>query len=72
MTGHYDLMAVLTHKGRAADSGHYISWVKRENGDWVVCDDDNLSIKKEDDIKALYGGGDFHMAYLCMYKARYI
>jgi len=38
----------------------------------VVCDDDKLSVKKEDDIKALYGGGDFHMAYLCMYKARYI
>jgi hypothetical protein len=27
---------------------------------------------KEDDIKQLYGGGDFHMAYLCMYQARYI
>ena len=34
-TGHYDLVGVLTHKGRAADSGHYISWVKRDNGDWV-------------------------------------
>ena len=24
--GLYDLVAVLTHKGQSADSGHYISW----------------------------------------------
>ncbi|CAI9767158.1 unnamed protein product [Fraxinus pennsylvanica] len=45
LTGIYDLVAVLTHKGRRADSGHYIAWVKQETGDW-------------------------HMAYICMYKAR--
>lgn len=32
MTGIYDLVAVLTHKGRSADSGHYVAWVKQENG----------------------------------------
>lgn len=32
MTGVYDLVAVLTHKGRSADSGHYVGWVKQENG----------------------------------------
>lgn len=32
MTGIYDLVAVLTHKGRSADSGHYVGWVKQENG----------------------------------------
>lgn len=30
--GKYELVAVLTHKGRTADSGHYIAWVKQENG----------------------------------------
>ncbi|GER46951.1 ubiquitin carboxyl-terminal hydrolase [Striga asiatica] len=45
LTGVYDLVAVLTHKGRSADSGHYVAWVKQENGDW-------------------------HMAYICMYKSR--
>ncbi|CAI9267543.1 unnamed protein product [Lactuca saligna] len=45
LTGVYDLVAVLTHKGRSADSGHYVAWLKQENGDW-------------------------HMAYICMYKAR--
>lgn len=32
MTGVYDLVAVLTHKGRSADSGHYVAWVKQESG----------------------------------------
>nr|XP_025678749.1 ubiquitin carboxyl-terminal hydrolase 6 [Arachis hypogaea] len=32
MTGIYDLVAVLTHKGRSADSGHYVGWVKQEHG----------------------------------------
>lgn len=31
-TGVYDLVAVLTHKGRSADSGHYVAWVKQESG----------------------------------------
>lgn len=35
LTGVYDLVAVLTHKGRSADSGHYVAWVKQENG-WCL------------------------------------
>jgi ubiquitin carboxyl-terminal hydrolase 14 len=26
-TGHYQLIAVVTHKGRSADGGHYVGWV---------------------------------------------
>lgn len=26
-TGNYELIAVVTHKGRSADGGHYIGWV---------------------------------------------
>ena len=40
VTGLYDLVAVLTHKGRSADSGHYISWVKQDNGKWIEFDDE--------------------------------
>ncbi|KAF3948404.1 hypothetical protein CMV_025592 [Castanea mollissima] len=36
MTGIYDLVAVLTHKGRSADSGHYVAWVKQESGNWKI------------------------------------
>jgi ubiquitin carboxyl-terminal hydrolase 14 len=34
-SGQYDLVAVLTHVGRQADSGHYIGWVK-QNGSWCM------------------------------------
>lgn len=29
--GKYELFAVVTHKGRDADGGHYMGWVKAEN-----------------------------------------
>lgn len=31
-TGNYQLIGVLTHKGRSADSGHYVSWVHKSGG----------------------------------------
>lgn len=27
-TGMYELVGILTHMGRTADSGHYISWIR--------------------------------------------
>ncbi|KAK6914778.1 Ubiquitin-like domain [Dillenia turbinata] len=72
LTGVYDLVAVLTHKGRSADSGHYVAWVKQESGKWIQYDDDNPIPQREEDITRLSGGGDWHMAYICMYKARAI
>ncbi len=30
--GLYELFAVVTHKGRSADSGHYMGWVRRDGG----------------------------------------
>ncbi|CAA2995658.1 ubiquitin carboxyl-terminal hydrolase 6 [Olea europaea subsp. europaea] len=70
LTGIYDLVAVLTHKGRSADSGHYVAWVKQENGKWIQFDDDDPIPQREEDITRLSGGRDWHMAYICMYKAR--
>jgi ubiquitin carboxyl-terminal hydrolase 14 len=29
-TGNYELVAVVTHKGRSADGGHYMGWVHHE------------------------------------------
>eukprot|EP00879_Flechtneria_rotunda_P001744 GHRR01001907.1.p1 GENE.GHRR01001907.1~~GHRR01001907.1.p1 ORF type:complete len:495 (+),score=192.81 GHRR01001907.1:202-1686(+) len=68
-TGRYELTGVLTHKGRSADSGHYVSWIKQHDGSWVLFDDDELHIKTAEDVLTLNGGGDWHMAYLLMYKA---
>ncbi|KAG1346405.1 putative Ubiquitin carboxyl-terminal hydrolase 6 [Cocos nucifera] len=56
LTGIYDLVAVLTHKGRSADSGHYVAWVKQESGKWIQYDDDNPSPQREEDITRLSGG----------------
>ena len=69
-SGHFDLLSVITHKGRYADSGHYIGWSRSEptSDKWWKYDDDVVSEVKSDDIKALSGGGDWHMAYLLVYK----
>lgn len=74
-TGQYELVAVLTHVGRSADSGHYIGWAKHgkdERGEdqWWKFDDDKVSQVSADDITKLQGGGDWHSAYICIYKAK--
>ncbi|KAI8910872.1 hypothetical protein EDD86DRAFT_189502, partial [Gorgonomyces haynaldii] len=69
-SGLYDLVAVLTHMGRAADSGHYIGWSKDENNKWWKYDDDKVSPCKEEDITKLEGGGDWHSAYICLYRSK--
>lgn len=40
-------MGVLTHKGRSADSGHYVAWVKQADKQWIQFDDDQLIPRKE-------------------------
>lgn len=70
--GRYDLVAVLTHKGRSADSGHYVSWVKEEDGQWINFDDELIIAVKEADVLALAGGGDWHMANLLLYRAQVV
>jgi ubiquitin carboxyl-terminal hydrolase 14 len=69
LTGRYELIGVLTHKGRSLDSGHYVSWVKQPDGQWVQFDDDNMILRKEEEVLTLSGGGDWHMAYMLLYKA---
>lgn len=83
--GKYELFAVVTHKGRDADGGHYMAWVKSanqpkvikkiadtdtDNEDWFVFDDDEVSPCKTEDILKLNGGGDWHMSYLNFYRAK--
>lgn len=70
--GRYDLTAVLTHKGRSADSGHYVAWVRQPDGTWVQFDDEQLIVRKQEEVLALSGGGDWHMGYLLLYKQRLV
>ncbi|XP_067930379.1 ubiquitin carboxyl-terminal hydrolase 14-like [Watersipora subatra] len=66
-SGFYELQAVLTHKGRASSSGHYVAWVKRSEMEWIKFDDDNVTGITIDNIKELSGGGDWHTAYILLY-----
>lgn len=72
--GLYELYGVVTHKGRSADGGHYMGWVKAEDtgsdDDWFVFDDDEVSRCKIEDVLKLKGGGDWHMSYLNFYRAK--
>jgi len=79
-TGNYELIAVLTHKGRTSDSGHYVAWVHRRGGnleryirvnfvdEWLKYDDDVVTVVSTEEIMNLRGGGDWHMAYYCIYR----
>lgn len=68
VSGLYELCAVISHKGRDAEHGHYIAWVKKA-GHWLVFDDDNVSTVSEEDVKRLKGVGEAHIAYLLLYRA---
>jgi ubiquitin carboxyl-terminal hydrolase 14 len=69
-TGWYELCGVVTHKGRSADSGHYLGWVKEEDGRWIRYDDDVVTEVTEEDITKLSGGGDWHIAYILFYRSK--
>lgn len=66
--GKYQLLGVVTHQGRTADGGHYIGWIHSTEDEWYQCDDDFVSRVKTEDILNLKGGGDWHMAYLLIYR----
>ncbi|CAG8552173.1 2816_t:CDS:10 [Paraglomus brasilianum] len=73
VTGLYELGAVLTHRGRLADSGHYLAWVRQEDSDnWIKYDDDKVQAVTEEDILKLDGGGDWHIAYILLYRSKKI
>lgn len=71
-TGFYELYAIISHKDRDADSGHYVAWVKESDDNWLLFDDQKVSVVGNDDIKKLSGrgGADWHMAYICLYRTK--
>merc|ERR1719454_169501 len=70
ITGYYELQAVLTHKGRSSNSGHYVAWVKYKGDTWIECNDDDVNPIHVEDVLKLSGGGDWHTAYLLLYGPR--
>ena len=52
------LQAILTHKGRSSNSGHYVGWVKHKADTWIECNDDDVRPVHVDDVMKLSGGGE--------------
>uniref|UniRef100_A0A0K0DCZ8 Ubiquitin carboxyl-terminal hydrolase 14 n=1 Tax=Angiostrongylus cantonensis TaxID=6313 RepID=A0A0K0DCZ8_ANGCA len=66
------LNAVITHKGRSSNSGHYVAWVRMDEDKWAMCDDDHVTSVTSDQILKLSGGGDWHCAYVLLYGPRIV
>ena len=66
--GFYHLKAVLTHRGRSAQSGHYITHVKIGE-QWFRFDDEKVTDIDEEDVEMLAGSGDWHCSILLIYEA---
>jgi ubiquitin carboxyl-terminal hydrolase 14 len=69
--------AIITHKGAAADAGHYIAFVARraltgeeEVEDWIKFDDDKVSVFPTEKLATLDGGGEDSSAYVLLYKSK--
>lgn len=69
-SGFYELKAVITHKGRSSQSGHYVAWVRINHNNWAMCDDDEIHPISEEEVLKLSGGGDWHCAYVLIYGPR--
>jgi ubiquitin carboxyl-terminal hydrolase 14 len=54
-SGYYELVGVMSHKGRSSDSGHYVAWVRGRDGRWLLFDDDSVNVVPEKDILRLSG-----------------
>ncbi|RCN48463.1 ubiquitin family protein [Ancylostoma caninum] len=71
-SGFYELKAVITHKGRSSNSGHYVAWVRLDEDKWAMCDDEHVSPVTSEQVLKLSGGGDWHCAYVLLYGPRIV
>merc|ERR1719436_1134928 len=80
-TGYYELIAIVSHKGRTADGGHYVGWCLHKKADgkdlkddkWVNFDDEDVSFHNWKDLVGLStdlqgGKADTQMAYINIYR----
>merc|ERR1719188_1203201 len=80
-TGQYELVGIVSHKGRSADGGHYVGWVRTHKADgkdykddqWLLFDDEDVLQYEWKQITGvsldLQGGrADTQIAYLCLYR----
>lgn len=67
-SGMYSLQAIVTHKGRDSNGGHYVGWTRKDDKEWFKYDDEKVDTCTADAAINMSGGGDWHIAYLCLYK----
>jgi ubiquitin carboxyl-terminal hydrolase 14 len=85
ITGYYDLISIVSHKGRTADGGHYVGWSRYRQADgkdlkedkWVLFDDEDVSFTSWKDMCGfqtdLQGGkADTQIAYINIYKKQVV
>ena len=65
----YPPYTAIPHYQRTLPPRPTLPLTAQGDGRWVLFDDDTLSFKKDEDIIALSGGGDWHMAYMMVYRA---
>lgn len=65
--GFYRLKAIITHRGRTPESGHYVAWVN-VNHDWIKYDDEKVEVVEKAQIGYLKGGADWHSNYILVYE----
>ncbi|GAA5945898.1 hypothetical protein JCM3775_003340 [Rhodotorula graminis] len=84
VSGLYELVGIVSHKGASADGGHYVGWCAApppsDNGaaldfdydkqEWYKFDDEKVSLVSCDKILALEGGGEDHSAYILLYRSK--
>eukprot|EP00928_Gymnodinium_smaydae_P047586 TRINITY_DN31771_c0_g1_i1.p1 TRINITY_DN31771_c0_g1~~TRINITY_DN31771_c0_g1_i1.p1 ORF type:complete len:537 (+),score=168.46 TRINITY_DN31771_c0_g1_i1:107-1717(+) len=80
-TGYYELIAIVSHKGRTADGGHYVGWTLKNKADgkeykedrWLCFDDETVTAHDWKDMVGLStdlqgGKADTQIAYINFYK----
>ncbi|GAA5878193.1 hypothetical protein JCM16303_002879 [Sporobolomyces ruberrimus] len=85
VSGLYELVGIVTHKGASADGGHYVGWTASpqvtsdgspdfdadpDKQEWFKFDDEKVSIVAREKILGLEGGGEDHCAYILLYKSK--
>ncbi|PRT53406.1 Ubiquitin carboxyl-terminal hydrolase 6 [Wickerhamiella sorbophila] len=68
--GIYELVAIVTHQGMSADSGHYQCFAKhdKEPGQWWRFNDNKVTLVDDAKIEQLSGGGESDSALILLYR----
>jgi ubiquitin C-terminal hydrolase len=61
-SGFYELIGVVTHVGRLAESGHYIGWARQSGDNWLKFDDSVVTPITTEDIKQIATAGGMSYA----------